>query len=210
MTPAESPRRAETKRQLEVRPGSDLSSSYVKRSSDPDIRKETPRSRNREWVWSVRFHGTRVFTTGPTSSCWPPVTKQGLRSRGRRHTSTCGRVEVDFSVAATKTPHHRLTRTAYRYYRLSLRGFPRKHAPSVLHYCLIAPVEVVHERLRRRGCDPVKAAWEYRRAAECCLAHQREEFAEHVAAADRDPDDIAEELVRAISGGSGPPLQSLS
>ncbi len=84
-------------------------------------------------------------------------------------------------------------------YLEEIRSGISRFEPRVLHYCLIAPVEVVHERLRRRGCDPAKATWEYRRAAECCLAHQREEFAEHIAAAGRDPEDIAEELVRAVS-----------
>lgn len=70
--------------------------------------------------------------------------------------------------------------------------------PRVLHYCLIAPVEVVHERLRLRGDDPVTDAWAYRRATECCAVHQGAAFAEHIAA-DRDPESIANELLRAVT-----------
>jgi len=81
-------------------------------------------------------------------------------------------------------------------YLREIRDGVGRFEPRVLHYCLVAPVEVVHERLRRRGKDATE--WEYRRAAECCLAHKRGEFATHVNAADRDPDDIADELRMAI------------
>jgi len=54
--------------------------------------------------------------------------------------------------------------------------------PRVLHFCLVAPLEVVHERLRRRGLDPESAPWEFRRAEECCVAHRGEEFGVQVSA----------------------------
>jgi hypothetical protein len=54
--------------------------------------------------------------------------------------------------------------------------------PAVVHVCLVAPVEVVHERLRMRGLDPVSAPWEFRRAVECCVAHQGEKFGVQVSA----------------------------
>jgi predicted kinase len=88
-------------------------------------------------------------------------------------------------------------------YLQEIRSAITRFEPRVLHFCLVAPVEVVHERLRLRGADPVRAAWEYRRASECCMAHERKEFARHIATADRDPDEIAEELVsyaQAIDG----------
>lgn len=75
-----------------------------------------------------------------------------------------------------------------------IRAGIRRFEPDVRHVCLVAPVAVVHERLSQRGDA---GAWEYRRASECCLAHQREEFAAHVDA-DRDPEAIAEELLRAV------------
>jgi hypothetical protein len=54
--------------------------------------------------------------------------------------------------------------------------------PDVVQVCLVAPVDVVHERLRRRGLDPVSAPWEFRRATECCVAHQGEKFGVRVSA----------------------------
>ena len=84
-------------------------------------------------------------------------------------------------------------------YLEEIRRGIRRFEPRLLHFCLVAPVEVVHERLRRRGADSVGAAWEYRRASECCVAHQSQDFATHVMAVDRDPDDIAEEILRAAA-----------
>lgn len=81
-------------------------------------------------------------------------------------------------------------------YLREIRDGIGRFEPRVLHYCLVAPVEVVHERLRGRGRDA--GEWEYRRAAECCAAHASGEFAMHVSAVNRDPDDIADELRMAI------------
>jgi broad-specificity NMP kinase len=72
------------------------------------------------------------------------------------------------------------------------RGISR-FEPDVVHVCLVAPLDVVHARLRRRGDTD---EWPYRRASECCIAHQRIEFAVHVDAA-RDPEVIAAELLTA-------------
>ena len=82
-------------------------------------------------------------------------------------------------------------------YLQEIRTGISRFEPRVLHFCLVAPVEVVHERLRRRGDGPA-AAWAYRRAAECCSVHAGDEFAEHVAA-DCDPESIAEELLRVVT-----------
>lgn len=79
------------------------------------------------------------------------------------------------------------------------RGITGRDA-RVVHVCLVAPLDVVHERLRRRGDHD---AWSYRRAAECCIAHSREEFATHVNTAGRHPDDIAEDVLRVA--GTIPP-----
>ncbi|HEX2123255.1 MAG TPA: AAA family ATPase [Thermoanaerobaculia bacterium] len=74
------------------------------------------------------------------------------------------------------------------------RGLAR-FEPQVSHFCLVAPAELVHERLRRRGGA---GEWEYRRASECCLAHQRAEFAIQISADGRRPEEIADELLRAL------------
>lgn len=83
-------------------------------------------------------------------------------------------------------------------YLQEIRAGISRFEPRVLHFCLVAPVEVVHERLRRRGEDANPAAWQVRRASECCLAHESSDFATHVAAVNRTPEDIAEELYRLI------------
>lgn len=69
---------------------------------------------------------------------------------------------------------------------------------DVRHICLVAPEEVVHERLRRRGTDPSNAAWEYRRASECCRAHESETFGQQVEAGVRTPEEIADEILTII------------
>lgn len=71
---------------------------------------------------------------------------------------------------------------------------------SVLHFCLTAPLEVVQARLAMRGeplHDP-RCAWVHRRAAECCRAHKRPQFAIHVPTADSSPEAVAAELLRRI------------
>ena len=67
--------------------------------------------------------------------------------------------------------------------------------PRLHHYCLVAPVDVVHGRLRKRGADPVGEEWEFRRASECCAVHGSSAFAEHVDARTRSPEELAAHLL---------------
>lgn len=62
-------------------------------------------------------------------------------------------------------------------YLQEIRAGLSRFEPRVVHFCLIAPVEVVHARLRSRGESLTRSAWQYRRASECCLAHRSEDFA---------------------------------
>jgi len=80
-------------------------------------------------------------------------------------------------------------------YLNELRAGIAPFEPRVLHYCLIAPFEVIEERQRNRRVDARDAAWQHRRAAECCAAHAGREFAVHVHAHDRDAAAVADELV---------------
>jgi len=66
---------------------------------------------------------------------------------------------------------------------------------EVFHYCLRAPVDVVHHRRCVRGDDPANAGWSYQRAIECCEVHASPAFATHIDAADRSPDEIASDIL---------------
>ncbi len=83
-------------------------------------------------------------------------------------------------------------------YLREIRDAARRIDPDVRHFCLVAPVEEVHARLRNRGEDPARSAWQYRRAAECCAVHGGAEFATQVPAAGRTPAEIADELASVI------------
>jgi hypothetical protein len=80
-----------------------------------------------------------------------------------------------------------------------IRSGIARFEPRALHFCLVAPLEVIHDRLRQRGSSGEDAAWQYRRAAECCTAHESSEFATHIRAEGRTVDEIAEEIVRAVA-----------
>jgi thymidylate kinase len=66
-----------------------------------------------------------------------------------------------------------------------------------LHFCLTAPHRVVLERLRaREPRGPTQ--WQVRRSAECCEAHNRPEFAEHVPTADHSAREVADDILERI------------
>ena len=68
-------------------------------------------------------------------------------------------------------------------------------------FCLVAPIEIIHERLVGRGVDPATPAgqWAFRRAAECCAAHADAAFGEPVPAASRSPAEIAADIVARLN-----------
>jgi hypothetical protein len=84
-------------------------------------------------------------------------------------------------------------------YLQDIRTRISRFEPRLFHFCLVAPVDVVHARLRARGADSGNEAWQYRRASECCAVHDRPEFSTQVLTANRDPDEIAEELFDAVT-----------
>jgi predicted kinase len=75
----------------------------------------------------------------------------------------------------------------------------RQRDRETFHFCLTAPLTTVHERLAAREARRGPTEWQLRRSAECCAAHQRPEFAEQIAAGDRSPDDVADEIMRRIA-----------
>jgi hypothetical protein len=64
-----------------------------------------------------------------------------------------------------------------------------------LHFCLVAPIDVVQQRLRSRRVGALDAAWQARRAAECCSVHGEDVFATRINAAERGVAEIAEEIL---------------
>jgi chloramphenicol 3-O-phosphotransferase len=74
----------------------------------------------------------------------------------------------------------------------------------VLHFCLTAPLDVLRERLTRRG-EPLgepRWAWVHRRAEECCSAHEDALFATHVSTDSRPPSAVAADLAERITSPS--------
>jgi hypothetical protein len=69
---------------------------------------------------------------------------------------------------------------------------------QVVHVCLIAPLAVVHDRLRKRGADPGRDAWTYRRAAECCAVHGDPIFGHHIDSVGRTTCEVAEDILPVI------------
>ena len=74
-----------------------------------------------------------------------------------------------------------------------IRSHLMRFDARVLHFCLVAPVDVVNERLARRKLPPEDQAWQLRRAAECCAVHGEPRFAVQVNAT-RSVARIAEEI----------------
>jgi hypothetical protein len=64
-----------------------------------------------------------------------------------------------------------------------------------LHCCLVAPIEVVRQRLQNRRAGALDAAWQDLRAAECCNVHGDDVFAIHIDAAERSVAEIADEIL---------------
>ncbi len=77
-------------------------------------------------------------------------------------------------------------------YLQEIRDGASRFDSRVLHFCLVAPLDVVYARLRERGAEE----WAFRRAAECCAVHGEAAFATPIDAATRPPSAIAGEIAR--------------
>ena len=62
---------------------------------------------------------------------------------------------------------------------------------ATFHFCLTAPLGVVQQRLQQRDALRGPTAWQLRRAAECCQAHQKAAYAVQVATEGRSPREVA-------------------
>ncbi|MEG4319305.1 MULTISPECIES: AAA family ATPase [unclassified Microcoleus] len=71
---------------------------------------------------------------------------------------------------------------------------------AVRHFCLTASVEVVRDRLMRRGVNASSAAgkWVYPRAEYCCEIHAKPEFREHIVTDENLPSDVADDIIDRI------------
>lgn len=126
--------------------------------------------------------GTGDFQDMPI---WRSVTIRGIRlARWRRST-----VIVPMAFSNLK-------------YLNEIREGIRAFEPDVRHLCLVAPLEIVKERLAGRGLGPGGPAWAHRRATECCEAHARPEFGEPVLTAGRGVSEVVEDVLRRI-GSAG-------
>jgi chloramphenicol 3-O-phosphotransferase len=109
---------------------------------------------------------------------WRRLTIAGLRSLS--HVRSCIVVPMTFSNLE---------------YLQEVREGIAAGGREVRHVCLVAPLAVVHERLRRRGSHSGRSPWTWRRAAECCAAHASPAFALHVDASTRTPAEIATRIL---------------
>lgn len=116
---------------------------------------------------------------------WRQLTVAGLRTMSLRYQNLV--VPMAFSNAN---------------YLNDIRAGIQQFDHQCVHCCLVAPLEIVQERLKQRGADPKRNPWEFRRAAECCVAHADAAFANHVSAGNRSPDEIANELLSFSFGAS--------
>jgi chloramphenicol 3-O-phosphotransferase len=82
-------------------------------------------------------------------------------------------------------------------YLNEIRGGAGRADPDVRHLCLVAPLEVVEERLSLRSGGKIPA-WQLRRARDCCAVHGDPAFAEQVPTDARDPDEIASEIAERL------------
>jgi hypothetical protein len=86
-------------------------------------------------------------------------------------------------------------------YLEQLRSGALKIDPDVRHLCLVAPLETVQARLAGRVARSASdAAWQMRRAAECCSAHGHPRFAEQVDTAGATPDEVTDAILARLAG----------
>ncbi len=76
-------------------------------------------------------------------------------------------------------------------------GGLRRIEPDFHHVCLTAPVEIIQQRLQRRGGIPGDWAWV--RAERCCAAFRSPRFARQISAEAAMPEELAATILGDIS-----------
>jgi chloramphenicol 3-O-phosphotransferase len=79
-------------------------------------------------------------------------------------------------------------------YLQEIRTGIHRFEPCEAHFCLVAPIEIIRERQQNRPANAIDAAWQDRRATECCAVHHEKAFALQINAANRKPNEIADEI----------------
>ncbi|NKB72811.1 MAG: AAA family ATPase [Candidatus Latescibacteria bacterium] len=67
---------------------------------------------------------------------------------------------------------------------------------ELYHFCLTASIEVIHQRLERRG--DIKGSWTFQQTARCVEAHREAIFSEHIDTENMDSRQIQELILSRI------------
>ena len=81
------------------------------------------------------------------------------------------------------------------YFHTIFSGFQRLTS-QLFHFCLLAPLPTIQERLRQRGDDVTSWAW--KRSIAYLPRFADERFRHHIQTAHRTPEDITKELIMAM------------
>ena len=73
----------------------------------------------------------------------------------------------------------------------------RRVDPDFHHFCLAAPLETIHGRLRQRA-EQAEGAWAFQQTAKCVQAFQSPMFDERIDTAALGPDDIAAQILARV------------
>jgi len=72
-----------------------------------------------------------------------------------------------------------------------------KKGIAIHRFCLVAPIEVVHERLKKRGtiATTEEGKWVYPRVSKCCAVHKDPEFNQQIDTEKLTPQETTDEIV---------------
>ena len=77
----------------------------------------------------------------------------------------------------------------------------RKFDADLHIFCLVASLETIHQRLRKRGAlDDSGAEWVIRRSRECGIAHRNPAFGQPIDTEGRSAEQVVAEILACISG----------
>lgn len=83
------------------------------------------------------------------------------------------------------------------YFKEVVEGL-RQVDPEVRHFCLTAPLEVIHERLRKRG-DQEEGGWAFQQTEASLEAFKSDVFEEKISAVEKTPEQIEQYILSQVS-----------